>query len=103
MILELAILNVKKGQESAFESDFKRASQYISAISGYLRHSLQKCIEQDHKYVLLVEWNELEDHTIGFRESSEYLEWKKILHHYYDPFPAVEHYEMVVEGKRKSK
>jgi heme-degrading monooxygenase HmoA len=97
MILEVAILNVIEGREKQFEDDFKIAGQYISSIKGYVRHSLRKCIEQENKYILLVEWENLEDHTIGFRESEQYLEWKKLLHNYYDPFPIVEHYETINE------
>lgn len=100
MILEVAILHVKNGLEIEFESDFKIASQYIITINGYLNHSLQKCIENKNQYLLLVEWEKLEDHTVGFRESEAYLEWKKLLHHYYNPFPVVEHYEMVLENKK---
>ncbi|WP_418264771.1 antibiotic biosynthesis monooxygenase family protein [Flavobacterium faecale] len=100
MILEVAILNVKSGQEKQFEIDFATAGQFISSIKGYSKHSLRKCLEQTNKYILLVDWENLEDHTIGFRQSAEYLEWKKILHHYYEPFPTVEHYELIIE-KRK--
>jgi heme-degrading monooxygenase HmoA len=96
MILEVAILNVIEGKEKKFEIDFKIAGKYISATKGYIKHTLKKCIEQKNKYVLLVEWDQLEDHTIGFRESNEYVEWKKLLHHYYDPFPTVEHYETIL-------
>jgi heme-degrading monooxygenase HmoA len=96
MILEVAILNVIEGKESQFEIDFKIAGQCISEIDGYLKHTLKKCVEQKNKYILLVEWNTLEDHTIGFRESEQYKEWKKMLHHYYDPFPSVEHYETII-------
>jgi heme-degrading monooxygenase HmoA len=96
MILEVAILNVIPDKETQFEKDFATAGKYISAIKGYIKHSLSKCIEQPNKYILLVEWETLEDHTIGFRQSAKYLEWKKLLHHYYDPFPVVEHYEAVV-------
>ncbi len=98
MILELAMLNVKIGQERQFELDFALAGQYISSINGYIRHSLRRCLEQNNKYILLVDWENLEDHTIGFRQSPQYLEWKRLLHHYYDPFPTVEHYELVVEN-----
>lgn len=101
MILEVAILQVKSGHEKLFESDFEKAGKYISSIKGYIRHSLNKCIEQNHKYILLVEWQQLEDHTVGFRESQEYQEWKKLLHHYYDPFPTVEHYESIIEYVKK--
>jgi heme-degrading monooxygenase HmoA len=97
MILEVAILFVKSGEEKQFELDFAKAGQYISAMKGYVRHSLRKCFEQDNKYLLLVDWQSLEDHTIGFRSSLEYLEWKNLLHHYYDPFPVVEHYETLIE------
>lgn len=99
MILEVAILNVKGGQEKQFEIDFAIAGQFISSIKGYVRHSLRKCVEQQSRYILLVDWENLEDHTISFRQSAEYLEWKNILHHYYDPFPTVEHYETVIENE----
>lgn len=95
MILEVAMLNVIIGKENDFEVDFKIASKYISSIEGYIDHSLRKCIENKNKYILLVEWQTLEDHTIGFRQSEAYLEWKRLLHHYYDPFPTVEHYEVI--------
>lgn len=100
MILEVAILYVIIGQETEFEKDFKIASQYISSIRGYLNHRLSRCFEQKNKYVLLVEWERLEDHTISFRQSEEYLEWKNLLHHYYEPFPIVEHFETVFQNTK---
>lgn len=99
MILEVAILTVKPGQQANFEKDFAFAGQYISSINGYIGHTLQKCLEQDNKYVLLVNWEKLENHTIGFRQSEVYSKWRELLHHYYDPFPVVEHFEMVIENK----
>ncbi len=99
MILELAILYIKDEQVNQFENDFDKAGIYISSIKGYGGHTLQKCIEQKNKYILLVNWETLYAHTIGFRESSQYREWKKFLHHYYDPFPIVEHYETVIDKR----
>jgi heme-degrading monooxygenase HmoA len=96
-ILELAILDVRPGQEANFEKDFAIASQYISATPGYLGHELQRCLETSNRYVLLVRWTHLEAHTQGFRGSPQYLEWKKLLHKYYDPFPTVEHYQLVFD------
>ncbi|POY39326.1 antibiotic biosynthesis monooxygenase [Solitalea longa] len=96
MILEAALLYVKPGLKQQFESDFRIAGKYIGAIKGYKGHSLHRCLEQENKYLLQVNWETLEDHTIGFRQSAEYLEWKKLLHHYYDPFPVVEHFEKVL-------
>ena len=92
MVLEVAILNIKKGKEFDFEKDFNLASQYISSSKGYKKHTLKKCLEKENQYILLVEWETLDAHTIHFRGSKEYLLWKSLLHHYYDPFPVVEHY-----------
>jgi heme-degrading monooxygenase HmoA len=96
MILEVAVLNVRTGQGQAFELAFSRAQQIISSMPGYLSHQLQRCIEVPGRYILLVNWRRIEDHTIGFRQSDQYQEWKSLLHHFYDPFPTVEHYESVV-------
>ena len=96
MILEIAILIVKDSETENFERDFKTASQYISKIKGYKAHTLRKCIEKNNKYMLLVDWETLESHEIGFRKSQLYKKWKALLHHYYEPFPEVEHYETVV-------
>ena len=98
MILEVAILDVKAGEEGAFEATFKQASGIISSMPGYLSHQLQRCLEKSNRYILLAQWETLEAHTIGFRDSPEYQEWRKLLHHFYDPFPTVEHYEKVFEN-----
>lgn len=98
MILEVAILNVKPGQEREFEAAFGRAQDIIAGMTGYLSHQLQQCIEQAGRYLLLVNWKSVEDHTIGFRESEQYQEWRRLLHHFYDPFPEVQHYKLVFEN-----
>ena len=97
MILELAILNVRAGLERDFEAAFARASSIIASMPGYLAHQLQRCVEARSRYVLLVNWTSIEAHTVGFRGSGRYQEWKQLLHHFYDPFPTVEHYEMVMQ------
>ena len=93
MILELAILTVKKDLTQSFERDFKIAEKIISSMKGFVNLELKKCIEVQNQYLLLVHWQSIEDHEIGFRQSNEYQEWKKLLHHYYDPFPTVQHYQ----------
>ena len=95
MILEVAILNVIPGREVEFESAFKQAQAIISSMHGYRSHELRRCIETATRYILLVHWDKLEDHTVGFRGSPGYQEWKRLLHHFYDPFPTVEHYTAV--------
>lgn len=93
MILEHAVLDVVPGQEPAFEQAFAKAKGIISAAAGFRRLRLARCIEQPNRYLLLVEWERLSDHTEGFRGSSAYEEWRRLLHHFYDPFPHVDHYE----------
>ncbi len=93
MILEVAILNIKKGLSEDFEKSFQEAQRIISSVKGYISHELKKCIEQDDKYILLVNWKTIENHEIGFRKSNAYQEWKALLHHFYEPFPVVEHYK----------
>lgn len=95
MITEAAMLQVKPGLTRQFEQSFKEASPLIASMDGYLGHELQHCMEDDHKYLLIVRWRSLEDHTVGFRESAQYQEWKALLHHYYSPFPVVEHYTRI--------
>lgn len=95
MILEAAILNVIPGREADFESAFQEASPIIASMNGYISHQLQHCVEAPNRYLLLVQWKNLEAHTIGFRGSEAYQEWKRLLHHFYDPFPTVEHYALI--------
>jgi len=96
MILEAVMLNVKTGTEQDFESAFQQASPLIASMNGYISHELHKCLEVSGKYLLLVKWETLEAHTIGFRGSPEYHEWKQLLHHFYEPFPIVEHFEPIL-------
>ena len=95
MILEAVMLQVKEGLEAEYEEAFREASEIISSMNGYISHELQRCMEVKGKYLLLVQWETLEDHTVGFRQSNEYQEWKNKLHRFYDPFPTVEHFERV--------
>jgi heme-degrading monooxygenase HmoA len=100
MILEVAMLQIRSGRASEFEAVFEKAQSIISSMPGYIDHELQRCIEVSGKYVLLVRWQTIEDHEIGFRQSLQYQEWKQLLHHFYEPFPLVEHFEYVLPKNR---
>lgn len=93
-ILEVATLPVLPGREAEFERAFAEAREIISASAGFQSLELRRCHEVPNQYLLLVRWATLEDHTIGFRQSEPYQRWKALLHHFYDPFPTVEHYEV---------
>ena len=91
-VLEVAVLDVRATQGAAFEQAFAKAQSIIASMPGYQRHELRRCVERAERYLLLVWWDTLEAHTEGFRGSPQYQEWKALLHHFYDPFPVVEHY-----------
>tara|TARA_R110000751_G_scaffold176555_2_gene282783 strand:+ start:9736 stop:10032 length:297 start_codon:yes stop_codon:yes gene_type:complete len=93
VITELAVLDVISDRQQEFEQAFRQAQNLIITQKGYISHELQKCIETDGRYLLLVKWQTLDDHTIGFRQSADYQKWKALLHHFYKPFPVVEHYQ----------
>ena len=95
MVLEVAILDVRAGESGAFESAFQEAQAILAASPGYQRHTLQRCVETEDRYLLLVWWDSLESHTEGFRNSPAYARWRDLLHGFYDPFPSVAHYVSV--------
>jgi heme-degrading monooxygenase HmoA len=97
MILEVATLDVIPGREQEFEQTFVEAQKIISSMPGYVSHELKRCVEQPSRYALFVNWERIEDHTEGFRNSAEYQEWRALLHHFYDPPPQVEHYVAVTD------
>jgi heme-degrading monooxygenase HmoA len=99
LILEVAILNVRPGRAREFEAAFSEAQSILAASSGYQRHELRRCVEAENRYLLLVWWQDLESHTQGFRGSPAYQRWKTLLHHFYDPFPTVEHYTLLDAGR----
>lgn len=100
MVLETAILNVRVGQEDAFEAAFGEALPLIEATAGFGGLELRRCMESPQRYLLLVQWRSIEDHTEGFRGSERYGRWRELLHHFYEPFPTVEHYGEPLLGSR---
>ena len=98
VILEHALLSVRPGQQEAFEEAFGQAKNIIAAMPGFGGLTLSRCMERPDDYLLLVEWERLEDHTEGFRESPQYQEWRALLHSFYDPFPVVEHFREITRA-----
>ena len=86
------MLQVKPGQEAAFEQAMTEAMPLIAASDGFRGIEVLPCIESHGRYLLLVRWDSVAAHEEGFRGSDRYLRWKALLHHFYDPFPLVQHY-----------
>ncbi|RAG86029.1 antibiotic biosynthesis monooxygenase [Streptacidiphilus pinicola] len=94
MIMESALLDVRPGQEESFLAAFTQARPLIACQPGFRSVQLRRCVDpgRESRFLLLVEWETLEHHTEGFRRSAEYERWRELLHHFYDPFPLVEHF-----------
>lgn len=97
MIQEIAILTVRARHGAAFERAMSEARPLIATTPGFRGLELRPCLETTdaeapRRYLLLVRWDRVEDHTVGFRGSDRYDRWRALLHHFYDPFPTVEHY-----------
>lgn len=96
MITEHALLEVVPGRELEFVAAMDQAKTLIAASPGFHSLRVERGVERTNRFLLLVEWESLEDHTEGFRGSPAYQEWRGALHHFYDPFPVVEHFESVL-------
>lgn len=92
MILEVALLTIRPGLEADFVAAMAEARPLIAATPGFHGIEVRPCIEETGRCLLLVWWEGLEDHMETFRQSDRYPEWKRLLHHFYDPFPRVEHF-----------
>jgi heme-degrading monooxygenase HmoA len=96
MILECASLCIVPGRQAGFEHAFAKAQRILVGTGGYLSHELRRSIEHEHHYLLLVEWQTLEHHTLGFRKSPQFLRWRELLEPFFHAPPEVEHFDGVV-------
>lgn len=92
MILEHALLEVDPARAAEYEAAFQKALPLIAATPGFLDLTLSPCVEKPGRYLLLVQWETLENHTVDFRGSERYPQWKALLHGFYEPFPEVTHF-----------
>lgn len=101
MIKELAELDIKPGQEQAFEEAAVHAMKLFLASKGCNAFRLHRSIEQPSRYRLFVEWDTIEDHMTEFRNSDAFTEWRKLCGPYFLTPPRVEHLHIVVEGRNE--
>lgn len=101
MIQEIALLDVIPERTDDFLKAFEQAQTFLEQADGYQRHSLSRCIEQPARFLLSVWWDSVASHEVGFRRSEAYQDWKAALHHFYAPFPKVEHYGAAILPKSR--
>jgi heme-degrading monooxygenase HmoA len=92
LILEHAILDVPPNRMAEYEAALREALPYISETPGFVGLEVRACLETPGRYLLLVRWETLEAHTVGFRQSTRYQKWRALLHGFYQPMPLVQHY-----------
>jgi heme-degrading monooxygenase HmoA len=95
MILEIASFKIKPGEARAFENAFTEAAKVIASAKGYISHQMQRSVDVENHYVLLVQWRTRDDHMVGFRESPAFVEWRRLLGPSFASAPEVEHYEFL--------
>ena len=92
MVLERAIIDVKPGSEPAFEAAIEQAKRVIAQAAGFRSLTLRRGIERSSTYLLLVEWDTLDDHIQGFRESELFGRWRELIGPHFASAPEVEHF-----------
>lgn len=99
MILELADLRIHPGQNEAFEAALQRGvMQYISPTLGFRGFKLNRGLECAQRYLLQIFWDTLENHTVDFRQSSAFTQWRAVVGPYFAQAPVVEHFELVTKS-----
>lgn len=101
MIVEHVHLKIKAGQSADFELAFQQAKEIIAPMHGLNAVQLIKNMDNEHAYILMIFWEQREQHTEGFRQSEAYQQWKALLHPFYDPLPTVEYYQPCMMLKLK--
>lgn len=98
MILEIVTAQIKAGQEAAFEQAFTEASRFIAAADGYIKHELRRCVEVQGKYLIMIHWNSIDDHMVGFRGSQNFTDFRAIVSPFYDGPSQMNHFELVMQN-----
>ena len=94
MILELVTLDIKAESNAEFEANLAKAMKVISQSNGFISIDIRHCIEEANRYVLLIHWQTLEDHTVGFRTSELFTQWRALICPFFLNPPFVQHFEL---------
>ncbi|MCW2631724.1 MAG: Antibiotic biosynthesis monooxygenase [Pseudonocardia sp.] len=98
MVLEIAEFSVTPGQEDDFAAAYHSAKQLLHGTPGFLSARMTRGIETTNRFVLLIEWDTLESHTVGFRESDLFVQWRQIIGPFFAAAPRVQHSIDVADG-----
>ena len=100
MILELADIRIQPGQQAAFDEAIQRAiSTVASKAKGFQGFKVNKGIENPERYILQIFWDTLENHTVDFRGSPAFIEWRAIVGPFFAAPPVVEHFDLLAKSE----
>ena len=98
MVLEIAQIDIKPGLEAEFEAGVAKAGPLFKRAKGCKAMSLQRSVEKPGRYRLFVTWDTVENHTVDFRGSADFQEWRKLVGHCFASAPEVEHVREAVKS-----
>lgn len=96
MVLEQALIAITPGSESEFEAAIEEAKELIAQAKGFRSLKLLRGLERPSTYLLLNEWDTIEDHMVGFRESDLFARWRELIGPYFAATPDVEHFDEAI-------
>ena len=99
MILEIADIRIQPGRNAEFEAAVRQGVEgVIAAAKGFRGYKVNRGVESPERYVLMIYWDTLEDHTVAFRGGPLFTQWRAIVGTFFAAPPAVEHFELVVKS-----
>ena len=98
MVTEIALIDVKPGTEKEFEAGVAKAAPVFQRAKGCRGLALEKSVEKPSRYRLFVQWDTVADHTVAFRGSADFQEWRACVGHCFESPPQVEHTEQVLKA-----
>ncbi|HJV51486.1 MAG TPA: antibiotic biosynthesis monooxygenase family protein [Noviherbaspirillum sp.] len=99
MILELADIRIQPGKQAEFDAAIQRGvEQVISQAKGFCGYKVNKGVESPERYLLMIFWETLENHTVDFRQSPAFQEWRAIVGPYFATAPSVEHFTLLAKS-----
>ena len=99
MILEIADIRIRSGEQAAFDAAICRGIDTVMAkAAGFRGYKVNRGVESPDRYVLMIFWDTLENHTVDFRNSSAFAEWRAIVGPYFAVPPQVEHFTLVAKS-----
>jgi len=99
MILELADIRIQPGKQAEFDAAIKKGVETVIAkAKGFRGYKINKGIESPERYILMIFWETLENHTADFRSSPAFQDWRALVGPFFAAPPAVEHYTLLAKS-----